>query len=125
MAFAATPVVAVLKSIWLCPLRRAGSLRGMSESMLRGGVSTRVRSLHGTGDRPDASVVDVDGLGGGGGDELRGGLGPGEGGSWAMVTFIYREILCANGQVRTFCKGRWLLENGFTNRFPGPSPLSV
>ena len=33
MALAATPVVAVLKSIWLWPRRRAESLFGMSESM--------------------------------------------------------------------------------------------
>ena len=33
MAFAATPVVAVLKSIWLWPRRRAESLLGMRESM--------------------------------------------------------------------------------------------
>ena len=61
--------------------------------MLWGGVSTRVRSLLDTADRPDAGVVDVDGLGGGGGDELRGGLGPGELETGTVMTFIYLEVL--------------------------------
>ena len=40
MALAATPVVAVLKSIWLWPRRRAESLLGMSESMGGGGLES-------------------------------------------------------------------------------------
>lgn len=51
MALAATPVVAVLKSIWLWPRRRAESLRGMRESMatglLAGMVSTTRRAAGG------------------------------------------------------------------------------
>lgn len=45
------------------------------------------------GDIPDTLVVDVDGLGGGSGDELRGGLGPGELDTRTVMTFIYLEVL--------------------------------
>ena len=60
---------------------------------------------------------------GGGGEEKRGGLCPGELGALAMGAFIYVEMV--DGQVRTFCKGRWLLVDGLTNRFPGPGPVEI
>ncbi len=50
--------------------------------------------------RPGVVVIDVYRPGGGGGDELWGGLGPGELNSRAMMTFIYREVLLYGGQVR-------------------------
>lgn len=81
-------------------------------------VSARTGGGRREGDAP--GWVEVEGPGGGGGEEKRGRLGPGERRARAMVTFIYLEIL--DGQVRTFCKGRWLLVDGLTNRFPGPGP---
>ena len=51
------------------------------------------------GDSPGRLVVDVDGLGGGGGDKLWGGLGPGGLDTGTVMTFIYLEVL-SGGQVR-------------------------
>lgn len=64
---------------------------------------------------PGRLVVDVDGPGGGGGDELWGRLGPGgQGSTGTVMTFIYLEVL-SSGQVRGV---RPFLADGLTDRFP-------